>query len=471
MKGQLEDCLGYTTLLLILRLAVSSRVSVTKLDTYFIPSAKTIDGQPSYHMHDGLLCDLTFEPETKLIYAAGDRCIDVMDVSNPARLVKLQGQFVQDRLLHSISACGGQVFVTYSMVADELLDDGNGNGIIIYQSYSRKTKKMEKVKEIKFGRMTPSMVSSTPACTVVVAFANKPYKKNGKLVDPPGGIYILRPKQNLAGKMLKFDNFANRFEQLSESRVNNAIAEVDLVNDQITAIHGLGLKHWTKVDPSDMDDGIILADQFTRPVFGMYQPNQLQYVRWYGKEYLITANQGAAEEYSEFGFRETKRGREFDGRLIFSAVDGKNERGAFEEFCTYGGRGFSVWQLPSMNLVYDSGCDFENLTQIHYPDLFNNPLTGFKYDATVPGGKDATSPDKGPEPSTVSVQQMKNSLLIFVGNRNPGTVFVYSVGPGRMEPRFETIVTGIPTNTSKRIQDLFQDRELYDAKIPYIRYP
>nr|KAG5688849.1 hypothetical protein BaRGS_005224 [Batillaria attramentaria] len=454
-----------------------------------------------------------------------------MDVSNPARLVKLQGQFVQDRLLHSISACGGQVFVTYSMVADELLDDGNGNGIIIYQSYSRKTKKMEKVKEIKFGRMTPSMVSSTPACTVVVAFANKPYKKNGKLVDPPGGIYILRPKQNLAGKMLKFDNFANRFEQLSESRVrwvyrgnnsnpnpfintlqptaitfndnstkayvtlqvNNAIAEVDLVNDQITAIHGLGLKHWTKVDPSDMDDGIILADQFTRPVFGMYQPNQLQYVRWYGKEYLITANQGAAEEYSEFGFRETKRGREFDdaeispfvgedmkqalkkayklGRLIFSAVDGKNERGAFEEFCTYGGRGFSVWQLPSMNLVYDSGCDFENLTQIHYPDLFNNPLTGFKYDATVPGGKDATSPDKGPEPSTVSVQQMKNSLLIFVGNRNPGTVFVYSVGPGRMEPRFETIVTGIPTNTSKRIQDLFQDRELYDAKIPYIRYP
>lgn len=38
---------------------------------------------------------------------------------------------------------------------------------------------------------------------------------------------------------------------------NNAVATVDLINQNITGVHGLGFKDWSKLtlDPSDKDRG------------------------------------------------------------------------------------------------------------------------------------------------------------------------------------------------------------------------
>jgi hypothetical protein len=78
----------------------------------------------------------------------------------------------------------------------------------------------------------------------------------------------------------------------------SAIATVDLVTKQITAVDALGDKDWSalglKFDASDRDGGINMQ---TWPVVGRYMPDTLVVFSVGGVDYIATANEGDVVEY------------------------------------------------------------------------------------------------------------------------------------------------------------------------------
>ena len=51
------------------------------------------------------------------------------------------------------------------------------------------------------------------------------------------------------------------------------------------------------------------------PLYGIYQPDGLQWFRWSGKDYVVTANEGSAKKYlaGNIDFQEDERGDHFTG--------------------------------------------------------------------------------------------------------------------------------------------------------------
>ena len=49
------------------------------------------------------------------------------------------------------------------------------------------------------------------------------------------------------------------------------------------------------------------------PVYGLYQPDFIRFVRWNGQDYVITANEGDAQVYKgPVNFTEEIRGKDID---------------------------------------------------------------------------------------------------------------------------------------------------------------
>ena len=62
----------------------------------------------------------------------------------------------------------------------------------------------------------------------------------------------------------------------------------------------------------------------------------------------------------------------YQGRLVVSNVDGRNaQTGKHTALYAYGGRSFSIWDLDTMELVYDSGSDIEDKIAKHHKEIFN----------------------------------------------------------------------------------------------------
>nr|KAG5713080.1 hypothetical protein BaRGS_021874 [Batillaria attramentaria] len=509
--------LAFTCVLLLSVSTVLSRVLVsesevrlTELDTIYLPSQYDANSQPMYALLSGTLEQIAYEPTGKLIYGAGEEVLHVVDASDPSNLTYVKLLPMTDVKMTDIEACGGHVYVSYVNSSDTL----NG-GLLVFRPYVRENASMELLHNIPMGPR-PEMISHTPECTSVVAIENEAVEVNGELIDQPGGVAIVRfptgVENTPAVVILDFTEFDDRFDDLSQSGVrwvyrgngmsnpfsnnaepeyvtfnsdytkayiglqeNNAIAEVDLATNTITSVRGLGFKQWGELDPSDRDGGINIS---AWPVYGMYLPDDIKFVRWAGEDYIITANEGDAQEYSVVDFTEERRGDEqiapsVDdqlkqalkddaklGRLKFSALDGKNSDGLFEKFYAYGGRGFSVFRVSDMQRVYDSGSEMEKKTAELRPDLFNaNVMQGLKIQETT----DTRSDDKGPETETLEVGVLGSRLLIFVSNERTGTLFVYSVEQDGMNPRFESMVAGAPKDTTRTWQQMFDAKELHGA--------
>nr|KAG5713079.1 hypothetical protein BaRGS_021873 [Batillaria attramentaria] len=509
----------WALLLSVLSLAAGYEVKLTKLSTIYVPHDFDDNNQPQFQLLVGSVEQLAYEPTGKLIYGVGDGIFHVIDASNPANMVYLNGTVLPELDLTDVEACGGHVFVSYVNKSDPL----NG-GVRVYGAYSKDDGSLELLHDIPMGAL-PDMVYPTPDCTIVVAIENEGLEVNGQFYDPPGGVGIIRFPQGVRNLPtvinLDFTKFDDQFDALSQSGVrwvyrgngtsnpfsnnaepeyvtfntdytkayiglqeNNAVAEVDLATNTITSVRGLGFKQWGELDPSDRDGGINIADW---PVYGMYLPDTIHFVRWSDEDYILTANEGDAQEYKLVDFSEEQRGKHFPddviapsvdstlrqalkddaklGRLTFSSVDGKNSDGLFEKFYTYGGRSFSVFRVSDMQRVYDSGSDMEKKTAQLRPDLFNNNIDE---NDKIADGVDTRSDNKGPETESLTVGEVGGRLLIFVGNERPGSLFVYSVGQGGMEPRFETMVTGIPTDTTRTWQQMFDDKDVYGLDLEYL---
>ena len=212
---------------------------------------------------------------------------------------------------------------------------------------------------------------------------------------------------------------------------NNGIAKVNLLTKTIEAIYPLGFKDYSlegnEIDPSDKDDVKALGNV---PVYGMYQPDAITYVKIGGVDYLITANEGDARDYE--GFSEEERvddlvldptifpnyedlqKKEELGRLkITTTLGDLDGDGDYDEIYNYGARSFTVWTCNG-EMVYDSGNSIAIETLNNTPDRFNDD--------------DGRSDDKGAEPEAVEVLNIQgNKYVLFVGLERNDQVLVYDI--------------------------------------------
>ncbi|MEK3805391.1 choice-of-anchor I family protein [Bacillus sp. FSL H8-0547] len=223
---------------------------------------------------------------------------------------------------------------------------------------------------------------------------------------------------------------------------NNAIAAVDLKTGKVKSVKSLGYKDHS-LPGNELDAARNDQIELERlPVLGAYMPDSVAYIKIKGKEYLVTANEGDATEWEEFeniaDFKDVKNSISLDSSLFkgMSEAESKEalaqmkQSGKFDKLevltdrgtdavYTLGGRSFSIWNANTMELVYDSGSDFENVTSKRFPDVFNwsNDDTAFE----------KRSAKKGPEPEDVKIGKIGRDVYAFIGLERIGGVMTYNV--------------------------------------------
>ena len=86
---------------------------------------------------------------------------------------------------------------------------------------------------------------------------------------------------------------------------------------------------------------------------------------------------------------------------------------------TLGGRSFSIWKADTMELVYDSGSDFEKITAEAYPEYFNW--------SNDDDAMDKRSAKKGPEPEDVKIGTIGDKVYAFIGLERIGGIMAYDI--------------------------------------------
>jgi len=241
---------------------------------------------------------------------------------------------------------------------------------------------------------------------------------------------------------------------------NNAIAEVDIATATIVAIYPLGYKDHSVpgngMDVSNKDNAIHIA---TWPVLGMYQPDSIAAYSVKGQTYLVTANEGDSRDYDAFS--EEARIKEITldptafptaaalqldenlGRLKITTTLGDSDGdGDYDKLYTYGARSFSIWKptASGMQLVFDSGDQFEQKIAALIPELFNASNDSNEFDDR--------SDDKGPEPEGVTVGDINGRTYAFIGLERVGGIMVYDItnpeAPQFVSYEANRILTGDP---------------------------
>ncbi|WP_186580096.1 choice-of-anchor I family protein [Aquibacillus kalidii] len=238
---------------------------------------------------------------------------------------------------------------------------------------------------------------------------------------------------------------------------DNAIAKLDINNAKFVTVKSLGYKDYSvgenQLDASDKDDQINIQHW---PVLSIYQPDSITTFEANGQTYILSANEGDTQDWD--GFSEEVRvedlvgedslnpeqyelnadlyegytqaqldemisnglfNKDQLGRLKTSTSHPKNANGKYEAIYGYGGRSFSVWNADTLELVYDSGSDFEQLIQEFSPDYFHSQNDEDNFDSR--------SDDKGVEPESVITGEVNDTPYAFVGLERQGGIMVYDM--------------------------------------------
>ncbi len=220
---------------------------------------------------------------------------------------------------------------------------------------------------------------------------------------------------------------------------NNAIAIVDIATATVDTIIGLGYKDYgaagNEIDASDNDNAIANVQAWPN-VYGMYQPDAMVITNIGGTEYLLTANEGDARDYTGYSEEERVEDVTLDptafpnaatiqaldqlGRLKITTSQGDTDGdGDYDVLYSYGARSFSIWDL-SGNLVWDSGNDFAKIVAERYPDNY----------------ADNRDDDKGSEPESITVGVVGGKTFAYIGLERATGVMVYDI-TNPMAPVFE----------------------------------
>lgn len=220
---------------------------------------------------------------------------------------------------------------------------------------------------------------------------------------------------------------------------NNAIGEINLETSTITAIRALGTKDYSLAangfDASD-NNGTVLISSW--PVKGYYMPDAIANYTVGTTTYLVTANEGDEKEYGGLVERTTVGAVTLDpvkfpnaavlqqnhnlGRFRISNLQGDTDNdGDYDELYAVGARSFSIWNALTGVLVYDSGSEFERITETHPESavVFNadNGSNAFKNRSRA----------KGPEPEGVTLAAIGTKTYAFITLERTGGIMVYDV--------------------------------------------
>ncbi|MES2656582.1 MAG: choice-of-anchor I family protein [Bacteroidota bacterium] len=230
---------------------------------------------------------------------------------------------------------------------------------------------------------------------------------------------------------------------------NNAIAVVNINTATVTSLLPLGYKNHVLLgnglDPSDRDNGSngALAKIDTFPVFGLFLPDGISSFKSGSQTYLITANEGDAR--ADWGTANVEENRVGDaayvldttkfggatgvaaikantalGRLTVTNRYGDFDNdGKFDSIFAFGGRSFSIWNSTTGALVWDSKDEFEQITKNSYSAYFNAGHTT--------NALDDRSDNKGPEPESVTIGKIKDSIYAFVALERIGGIMIYNI--------------------------------------------
>ncbi len=239
---------------------------------------------------------------------------------------------------------------------------------------------------------------------------------------------------------------------------NNAVVEINLNTNTITAIRALGTKNHNLLnngmDASNVTKGINISNV---PVKGFYLPDAIATYTVGGANYIITANEGDTRAYA--GFSEETRVASLNldplkfpnsaelknnyllGRLTVTDKNGDSDTdGDIDTIYSIGARSFSIWNATTGVQVYDSKDDLELITATNsYSNLFNSSHSNTT--------RKDRSDDKGPEPEGVTIGTIGSSIYAFIALERIGGVMVYEV-TNPLSPVFVTYVNNrsLPLN-------------------------
>jgi len=248
---------------------------------------------------------------------------------------------------------------------------------------------------------------------------------------------------------------------------NNAVAEINLVTNSVTAIRALGTKDHSLlnngIDGSNVTKGVNISNF---PIKGMYLPDAIATYTVGGVNYIITANEGDSRNYSGFSEEQRISSVNLDATKFPLATQMKNTSvlgrlnvtdklgdfdldGDLDTLYSYGSRSFSIWNASTGVQVYDSKDDLEMITSTNsYSVLFNASNTN--------NTRKDRSDDKGPEPEGVTIGTIGSNTYAFIALERIGGVMVYDV-TNPLAPVFVTyannrsLPSGGPDNGSEGI--------------------
>ncbi len=306
------------------------------------------------------------------------------------------------------------------------------------------------LKSIYEAGVQPDMITYTPDSKYILT-ANEGEPRSGfgeGIIDPQGSVTIVNLESG-ESKLATFEKFDDMRDELLNDKVilmkdakpsvdlepeyitvdkasnkayvslqeANSIATLDIESGEFISVKGLGFKDHSQ-DGNEID---VVKDKEINikkeeNVYGVYMPDGITLYEVNGKSYILTANEGDEREFGDFNaIKEIKINDKKVEVLDNSKFDGLEE----DKNYVLGGRSFSVWDADTMELVYDSGSDFEKITAEMYPEYFNSNNKSLEIDNR--SGK------KGPEPEEVRVGAVGDKIYAFVGLERIGGVMAYDI--------------------------------------------
>lgn len=311
----------------------------------------------------------------------------------------------------------------------------------------------------------PDMVTFTPdGSKILVANEGEPRNGYGEgITDPAGSVTIIwlnaEDPASSSHKNVGFEAFDEKREELVANGIMltkgnlpsvdlepeyivcdndtayitlqeaNAVAVLDLTIGTFTGVYSLGYQD-LNLEENALDlveDGTYASNTYPDAA-AAYMPDGISMYEVNGKTYLVTANEGDAREW---GSDETEFCNEIKETLVASdgteaekvrVIDSEVTDGLpAGKAVLYSSRSFSIFRVDEDGLtqVFDSGKDFEALSNAYIPEYFNCSNDDKEYDSR--------SPKKGPEPESVTVGTVDGKLYAFVALERIGGIMVYEI--------------------------------------------
>lgn len=432
-----------------------------------------------------------YDPSSKKIFSVNGSTgkVDVIDFSNPAApsLVSTIDLAPYGIAANSVSIYGGILACAVEATVKQ------DNGKVVFFNTAG-----DHLKTVDVGAL-PDMITYTPdGKTLIVCNEGEP--TSDYATDPVGSISIIDISAGVSSATvtnLTFNAYNGKEDSLRALGIrifgpgasaaqdfepeyatvsadsksawvvlqeNNAMVLVDLVTKTIKEIKPLGFKDHSVsgkgLDASDRNSSTI--NIATHPIKGMYMPDGLSSIKYNGKTYILSANEGDARDYgtnadvskqmveeitvksltldaTAFPTAATLKTDAVLGRLNVTKTMGDTDKdGDYDALYAFGARSFSIWD-SSMTLIYDSGDQMEQYIAANYPSSFNVSSTN--------NTKQNRSDNKGPEPEAVITATFAGKTYAFVGLERFGGVMVYDV-TNPMNVVFETYFTSRDFSTT-----------------------